>query len=92
MLENAVERLAHSLALLDKAMCILSKSLKVLQATLIMEASIMTDGLVGDTPTKSSSRKAASHVIELPARLRDFHIADNSILVMLWGGGTGCAR
>ena len=45
MLEKATDKLVHSLSLLDKAMCILSKSLKVLQAALVMEASIITDGL-----------------------------------------------
>ena len=48
-----------------------------------MDASIMTGGLVTETPTKSSSQKAASHVKELPARFEDVEIADNSILIML---------
>ena len=89
MLEKAMGRLEHSLALLDKAMCILSESLIVLQAALIMEASIMTDGLVAETPTKSSSRKAASSVMELPTRFEDFNMADSSILFMSGGGQVG---
>lgn len=72
MLENAIDMLAPSLALLEKLMCISSMSQKVSQATLIIEASIMTDGLVNETLTKSSSREAAAHVIELPARFEVF--------------------
>ena len=45
----------------------------------------ITDGVVGEEPTKSSKSSAFTHVIEFPTTFKAFRIADNSKGQGCWG-------
>ena len=86
ILTHALLRLTLSKAQLFRFSCIQAKSTTVLDAALIIPATMKTEGLMGSIPIQSLSLKAFSESIELTATLIACMMAGNSILTMSSGG------